>query len=280
MLPQTLILYVFHEINDNVRFFVNNALHNNDNTTFLFIINNTNISLDDQIFPKIFSHNNTLVYIRKNIGHDFQGWNSALFLNKFLCASPLIYDDISNINNETDYLYQYYDNFIFINSTVKGPHLPCYATENWPYYFISKLNSDIKLVGISCNSISDYHPITLEYIRSIITEYYNFSPNDYLHVQSMFFCTDKVGLEILFQYKLFAHDKQFPRNKDELIFSSEIAMSSIMRHEKKTLFSFLKNQGTIPYNKDIKCGDVWWSDEQISPYETIFVKTTPKQNYH
>lgn len=68
---------------------------------------------------------------------------------------------------------------------------------------------------------------------------------------------NREGLDILIKYKLFLPDKQFPTNKYELIFSSEVAMSVILRHEKKSLYSYFYGQGLITPDTVQNTGDMW-----------------------
>lgn len=117
---KTLILYTFHQYNDNVEFFLKHALINNPNYTYLIIINNPSFTIPIQIPDYI------TVINRNNIGYDFGAWSYGLF----------------NFN------YIDYDYFIFINSTIKGPFFPVWShTKDWIDIFTSLIDDQHKLVG-------------------------------------------------------------------------------------------------------------------------------------
>ena len=73
--------------------------------------------------------------IRENVGHDFGGWNSVLFMNSDFEINGATRERLENgstvfkgkrihcdIPNDSDFLYQKFDRFVFLNSTVSGPY--------------------------------------------------------------------------------------------------------------------------------------------------------------
>ena len=59
----TLVLYVFHEFNNRVHYFLKNAIFQDDKVDFLIICNNTEITFDVPEYVKVLKRN--------NIGYDF-----------------------------------------------------------------------------------------------------------------------------------------------------------------------------------------------------------------
>lgn len=120
----TLVIYVCHEINDNVTYFLEHGIFDDKDTHFIIVINNRTLQIPN-------SHPNVTILNRDNIGFDFGGWSYGLYHN-------------NNLNK--------YDYYIFINSTVLGPLLPKWVFNlnpnfKWTNIYTSLLTDDIKLVG-------------------------------------------------------------------------------------------------------------------------------------
>jgi len=125
---KTLILYVFHEFNKRVQYFIENGIFKSENYTFLIIINgDVSAIINLPEYVKILK--------RDNIGFDFGGWSDGLL---------------------NDNLYKNYDNFIFINSSCIGPFTPSYYSGNWCDIFINNITDDVKLFGTTINN-SNYN---------------------------------------------------------------------------------------------------------------------------
>ena len=179
-----LILYVSHKINDNLIFFCKHGYIEKDNHTFIFILNNPNLEIN--FLP---NKKNVRIINRSNTGIDFGGWTETLF---------------SKQNNK--YLYESYDYFVFINSTVRGPFLSD-LHKDWTEIFIDKLNQKTKLVGTSINLMG-------------IGQTVHFCP----HVQSMFLVTDRIGLDIGIKNFIFDINK-INVNKFDTIIKKEMGFS-------------------------------------------------------
>ena len=264
---KTLILYVFHEINANVDTFLKRGLINSQDKEFIFIFNNIDANPTTEKWKFLHNYNNMHLFIRPNIGHDFQGWNEALFLPASDLNKKIIYS--SNKDTLEPAMHTLFDKFVFVNSTVRGPYVPLYVTSDWVDCFTSKLSTDVKMTGISINFISG---VTYESTKSFIKANYGFTPIDHTHIQSMIYSLDREGLDILLKYQLFNSGKQFPRDKWELISSSEIGMSSILRNEKKSLYSYMMTQGLVRYNEVQKNPDIWCIKDFYPLTEMMFVK--------
>lgn len=263
---KTLILYVFHELNENMKIFLKSGIINDNKYKYIFISNGC-LDFDLTLINK---YPNIFLFMRENIGRDFGGWNDALFLSYRQLNNRILKKIDSTY---TDYIYKYFDTFIFINSTVAGPYLPLYLNKNWIEYFTGKLSNKIKICGISCN----FYNINDPNVYNKIYELFSFVPQNLSHIQSMIFSLDKTGLDILFKYNFFKQNRIFPSHHFDFIILTEISMSCIFRHEKYSLFSFLTTQGEITYDRKDNTEDFWYNykyyDTNPTLYETIFVKT-------
>jgi hypothetical protein len=133
-MTKTLVLYVFHILNERVRNFINDAIFKDDNVDFIIICNDKNITFSYPDYVKKF--------YRDNIGYDFGGWSDALL---------------------TDDLYKNYDNFICVNSSVSGPFI---TKGRWTDVYINGLNNDVKLFGSTINTC--YQPEIKSHVQSYI----------------------------------------------------------------------------------------------------------------
>jgi len=120
---KTLLLYVFHELNDRVNMFIKKAIFLDPDIDFL-VINNG--SEKEPILP------DHVIYFKcENVGYDFGGWSRGL-----------LYND----------LYKGYDTFIFVNSSVAGPYLPSYYQGRWTDIYLNGLTDSVKLFGSTINT--------------------------------------------------------------------------------------------------------------------------------
>ena len=138
---KVLVLYVFHEYDDNVKIFLNNCIFKDNNIDFMIIANNKNYD-----FSKLNLPDYVITMNRENKGRDFGGWSEGLLRNN---------------------LYKNYDKFIFANSTIIGPYLKD-DTIKWTDIFINGLSDNIKLFGCTINNAYFSHVQT--YIFSIDKE--------------------------------------------------------------------------------------------------------------
>lgn len=134
---KTLVLYVFHEYNKRVNYFINKALFQDEEIDFLFICNNKTI---DFVVPEYVK-----VLKRDNIGFDFGGWSDGLL---------------------TDDLYKIYDQFIFANSSIVGPFINPDYNGRWTDIYLNRLTNDVKLFGSTINTCKK--PLTLSHVQSYI----------------------------------------------------------------------------------------------------------------
>ena len=134
---KTLVLYVFHQYNERVGYFLKNCIFEDVNTDFIVISNNQNTMLNVPTYVKTLH--------RDNIGYDFGGWSEALLTND---------------------LYKNYDTFIFVNSSVVGPFIPSYYNGKWTDIYINGLKNNVKLFGSTINTCGK--PLVLSHVQSYI----------------------------------------------------------------------------------------------------------------
>lgn len=144
MNQKTLVLYVFHEYNDRVDIFLNNAIFKDKDIDFIIIYNNLNLEPDIVSYLlHNFSDINVTIMVRDNKGFDFGGWSEAILTNN---------------------LYKKYDYFIFANSSIIGPYIS--NNEKWTDIFINNLNDKVRLFGCTINTLND--PINRSHIQSYL----------------------------------------------------------------------------------------------------------------
>ncbi len=137
MYMRTLVLYVCHEINYRVEYFIKNAIFKDDNTDFLIICNNPNIKIECPDYV-------TVIH-RDNDGFDFGAWSVGLF------------------DNDRRYKYDYY---IFANSTIIGPFIHHHDKQKWTEKFTDGLVGNVKLFGSFINTCRA--PERLSHVQSFI----------------------------------------------------------------------------------------------------------------
>jgi hypothetical protein len=131
------VLYVFHIFNKRVKYFIENAIFEDENIDFIIISNDKNCDFYVPPFVKKIQ--------RDNIGFDFGGWSDALLINN---------------------LYKNYSHFIFVNSSVIGPYLHSSFQGKWTDIYLNGLKNNIKLFGSTINTCHD--PLTKSHVQSYI----------------------------------------------------------------------------------------------------------------
>lgn len=234
------ILYVFHQLNKQVKYFLRHGIIHSDQYDYYFIYNGEeNI---DQHFVGL-----NLMY-RENKGFDFGGWSDALF--RLAHGSDRLIKDS----------YQYY---IFMNSSVSGPFVPTYCHREWPLFLIELLNNQTVLSGISINCDKWIYP------GDVVA-----------HVQSMLFCVDSVTLQFLIEKEIFHPTKFLSlTHKNQLVKECEVRMSDEVLSSGKNIACLMKIYQNVDFRHDpipYKLGDPWYVNaimgHNLHPYETIFFK--------
>ena len=132
---RTLIVYVFGETHakaeQNLAFFIRNAVHQSHNADYYFILQQINDRFfDKNKLPKLPSNAHYIQHENKCFDIGTIGW----FLS-------------SGMIDKSKYKY-----FIFLNSSVRGPFIVSYYDSPiWYTIFTRRLNDHIKLVGCTIN---------------------------------------------------------------------------------------------------------------------------------
>ena len=207
-----LVLYVFHIYNDRVKHFIKKCIFNDENVDFIIISNNKTNTIEAPDYVK--------TLFRENIGYDFGGWSDALL---------------------TDNLYENYDNFIFVNSSVIGPFIPSDCKDKWTDIYINGLQNNVKLFGSTINTCRN--------------------PLNKSHVQSYIFSMNKTTLKYLINCEIFSITNYAKTFKDAIL-EKEILMSRKIIENNWNISSLLS------YYKDV---DFTFSCKKPSEYKMKFL---------
>jgi len=238
---KTLVIYVFHKLNENVEYFFNNAIFKDDAIDFLIVCNSISLklSLPNKDYVKILQ--------RENIGYDFGGWSDGL------------------LNND---LYKQYDSFIFVNSSVKGPYIPRDYKDHWTSIYLNGLTDTVKLFGSTINCcLSLYGPKAID-------------PVNESHIQSYIFSMKRDTLDYLIEERIFTK-RRYITNFIELIIEREFKMSRLiinkgwnigcLMHLYKDIdFTFKTQNKNINYLGDVMLPEYYnklWTVEDL-----VFIK--------
>lgn len=234
---KTLVLYTFHEYNERVAYFIQNALFQRDDVDFLVIccdINDTRMETELPNYVKLMK--------RDNIGFDFGAWSDGLF---------------------KDDLYKNYDNFIFVNSSVIGPFYPHYYPGNWTDIYIGGLKNNVKLFGSTINCIHVVHfvPHVQSYIFAVNKECL-----DYLIQTNIFSNIYETNFSVLIEEK--------ELKMSLLVLARDWNIGCLHKHYKDV--DFAKNKRTV-YNYNITLYNDVMYQEYLDKHlwelnELVFVK--------
>ena len=233
-MKKLLVLYVFHSYNDRVKHFINHCIFYDENVDFMVISNDKNNKFTVPDYVK--------TLFRDNIGYDFGGWSDALLTNS---------------------LYENYEKFIFVNSSVIGPFIPAYRKDKWTDIFINGLENNVKLFGSTINTCKD--------------------PLNKAHVQSYIFSMDKTTLQYLISCEIFS-TTNYANTFVEAIWNKEVLMSTKIIENKWNIGSLLPQYKNVdftftekkPEEYNIRFeDDLMWKElrnELWSEYDLVFIK--------
>ena len=245
----TAIIYHYYEVNQTYRqnfvFFLNTAIKP-DAHYFLFISGNCSIDL-----PKL---PNVKICFIENKNNDF-----GAVLEFHRLSKP----------------YKF-DNYVFINSSVRGPFLASYHKKIWFEVFTSQLSENVGLVGSSINLLPEDSEHSLHFEKR-----YNYEA-PFIHVQTTAYALSANSYKVLESNNFF--DQSGVLHKHEVISDYEILMSQILMKAGGALTSLLPtltNFSSTRKNIDVKNtsqnGDVLFKSafygRTLSPVECLFVKT-------
>ena len=244
-IKKILVLFVYHIYNKRVKNFIYNCIFYDENIDFIIISNNknnkNNKELNDILNVTNVENKNVKMLFRDNVGYDFGGWSDALL---------------------TDNLYEKYNNFIFVNSSVIGPFLRPGYKGKWTDIYINGLKDNVKLFGSTINTMSN--------------------PLISSHVQSYIFSMDKTTLKYLIDCSIFSIN--YAKTFQDAIHNKEILMSRKIIENNWNIGSLMKYYNNIDFtfcNKNPKDYNVKFFDDVMyqiyrkkiwNEYELVFIK--------
>lgn len=176
-MPKLLVLFVYHIYNKRVQHFINKCIFQDPDIDFVVISNNGTPPPPQNIPPYV------KTFTRQNVGYDFGGWSEALLSTN---------------------LYENYEQFIFVNSSVIGPFFRPGISVKWTDVYLNGLQGNVKLFGSTINTCN--RPTTLA------------------HVQSYIFSMNKETLKYLIECEIFSTTK-YASTFHKAIWEKEVEMS-------------------------------------------------------
>ncbi|KAI1460705.1 hypothetical protein F4805DRAFT_372742 [Annulohypoxylon moriforme] len=238
-----LFTYVYTESPNarvNLIFFLNNGLHGA--ADFIFILNGpTNAA--------------TLIPDRTNI---------QVISRATECSDLIAHDEVLR----KDELWKKYNRFIILNAAVRGPFVPFWSRSCWSDVFLDRITTDVKLVGMKATCLPKFH------------------------IESMIWATDTIGMELwLGRAESSSVPDTLDENHNQVIVSgdhlgkmkqvidSEVEFTRVIKsagYKADILMSSFPRIEDHEENcaKDSVKGASFGRNDNIHPYETVFVKTS------
>ena len=178
-------------------------------------------------------------------------------------------------------LWQMYDFYLFINSSVRGPFLPAYCNQEWTKLFIKQLSDEVGIVGSAISLTPSEHSISRLYHE----KYGILERNNHLlaHVQTTCYALSRGVLGQLIQLGFYEENKDL--TKDEAVRDYEMRLSQFILDMGLNLRCMLPEYNQTDYRKvreDMNTtsreGDSGFERSYFGrsahPYESIFIKTS------
>lgn len=181
--------------------------------------------------------------LRENEGHDFGAWEEGY----------------RSYQEEFSY-------YFFLNNTVIGP----FGDRHWIRTFLSLLDQETKMAGIGIDCLDPEEA----------DKWGERDRDDPVHVQSMFWCIDRIGLNVI-EERIF--DGKIYEDKFELIIRKEIGASSLLLQAGYNISCILPEyrvdyrERRHDFNVDNgHCGDIYhpraYFGRNVNPFQSIFFK--------
>lgn len=176
-------------------------------------------------------------------------------------------------------IWQKYDFYLFVNSSVRGPFTPAYCGQKWTDLFIDKLSADVGIVGAAISITPSQHSIAKMYHD----KYGKLERNHQFlgHVQTTCYVLSQQVLGRLI--KAGFYDVNEALNKDETVRDYEIRLSQLLLDMGLNLRCMLPEYNQIDYHEALidlnpasREGDSGFEysyfGRSAHPYESIFIK--------
>jgi len=178
-------------------------------------------------------------------------------------------------------IWQQYDFYFFINSSVRGPFLTDCCNQKWTDLFIEKFSDDVGIVGSVISITPSGHSIAKMYHE----KYGRLDRNSQLlgHVQTTCYVLSRHALNQLIECSFY--DGFDTLNKDETVRDYEIRLSQLILDMDLNFQCMLPEYNQLDYRKSLvdinptsREGDSGFRGSYFGrtahPYETIFIKTS------
>lgn len=174
---------------------------------------------------------------------------------------------------------KYYDTYIFINSSVRGPFLPPFYEGSWAQLFTSRLKGDTHLVGSSINILLNSAPISATFSAKFSESQY---PKPLSHVQTTAYALSHEAMEHL--RSIGFYDEQETLEKRDVICLYELLLSQEIKRNGWNMSCFLPPYDRIDYrlphqnpNFTVANGDPCkrgaYFGRSVLPSEVVFIKS-------
>ena len=169
-----------------------------------------------------------------------------------------------------------YDFVFFINSSVRGPYIPSYITENWTSFFIKHLSNEVGLVGVAINILPKQDSLSEFYKEKYGGE------GHFSHIQSTAYGMHQKTLQHLIGIGFY--DSNSCLSKDEVIRDYEIRLSQEIISAGWNIKCLLSEYNLIDYrqphcdvnptaSKGDPCCSFAYFGRTPHPFELVFIKT-------
>lgn len=178
-------------------------------------------------------------------------------------------------------IWEKYNFYFFINSSVRGPFMPSYDNQRWADIFIDQFSADIGIVGSAISITPSDHSIFQMYHE----KYGVLERNKHVlaHVQTTCYALSREVLGQLINLDFYGESRSL--SKDEAVRDYEIRLSQIILDMGLNLRCMLPEYNQIDYrsmhediNPSSREGDSGFErsyyGRSAHPYESIFIKTS------
>lgn len=169
-----------------------------------------------------------------------------------------------------------YEEFIFINSSVRGPFLPAYLQTPWSTLLTGQLTAEVALAGTTINILPTASHYSVEFQNR------HGGDGPYSHVQSMVFALKRDTLQFLKEAVFKETDEAIEKNR--LVVDYEILMSQALIRRGFNIKCLLPEYNQLDYRRphgEINptavngdpCYEGAYFGRTLHPLESVFVKT-------
>ena len=174
-----------------------------------------------------------------------------------------------------------YANFIFVNSSVRGPFLPPHSKKAWSNHLFDLCSDGVGIVGTAISLTPSHHAISKMYHRKY--GYAERNKNILAHVQSTCYVLSQEVLRVLIEDGFY--DVHESLSKDETVRDYEMRLSQILLDRDLNLKCMLPEYNKPDYrslsheiNPCSREGDSGFEysyfGRTVHPYEAMFIKTS------